>query len=221
MNLNKHLKFFNPNKNTNTIHIIGVGATGSNLAHSLARLGFDNFVIYDFDTITAHNITNQYYNANQIGNSKTESIKENLLKINPDIQIKLEKQGYKDQNLNGLVFLCLDNIETRKKIVEQNKYNFNIKLLTDIRIGLAEAQTYSIKPNLKSIKKILSTMQFKHGETKLPMNACGTALNILPTIQIIVSLTITNTMNYLQNKEIDFLRVIDSMEGITKTYKFN
>ena len=220
MNINKHLDFFDPAKNTDTIHIIGVGATGSNLAHSLVRLGFDDIVLYDFDRLTDHNITNQYYKQSQLGHFKTEALKENLLEINPDANITIEPKGYTDQNLYGIVFLCLDKIEERKRITELNKLNFNIKFLVDIRIGLEEGQMYAIKPNLKSYKKLLTTMQFKDDETAVPRNACGTALTILPTIQIIVSLTVTNLIKYIKGIEVDFFRVTDSIEGISKSYQF-
>ena len=59
MDLAKQSEYFNPINVTDEIHIIGLGAIGSTLAEQLARMGFTNFYIYDFDRIEEKNIVNQ------------------------------------------------------------------------------------------------------------------------------------------------------------------
>ena len=73
MDLSKHLDFLTPASYGRPIHIIGVGAIGSRIAEQLARLGFTNLVIYDFDTVDEYNITNQLYTYPDIGLPKTEA----------------------------------------------------------------------------------------------------------------------------------------------------
>ena len=216
MNLNKHKDFFDPTISEQTIHIIGLGALGSNLAHLLVRLGFEDFVLYDFDDIADKNLTNQFYFNEQIGDLKATSLRNNLLKINPNLNISTEGK-YTNQNLYGFVFLCLDSIEERKRIVETNQFNYNITLLTDIRLGLEEGQAFISEP--KGFKRLISTMQFKGTETTSPRNACGGVLTLMPTINIITSLVSTNIINFLKNDEYSYMIITDSIEMITKNYK--
>ncbi|PID77924.1 MAG: thiamine biosynthesis protein ThiF [Deltaproteobacteria bacterium] len=71
------------------IGILGAGGLGSNCAFNLVRCGFKRFIIVDFDRVDASNLNRQFYFIDQIGKFKTEALRENLLKINPDIEIEL------------------------------------------------------------------------------------------------------------------------------------
>lgn len=71
------------------IGILGAGGLGSNSAFNLARCGFKKFMIVDFDIVAASNLNRQFYFFDQLGVFKTEALKENLLKINPDLEIEL------------------------------------------------------------------------------------------------------------------------------------
>ena len=195
-----------------TIHIIGVGSLGSNIAHLLVRLGFETFVIYDFDDIGTTNLTNQYYFHHQVGDHKVDSLERNLKMINPDVTI-IKKGKYTDDHLYGIVFLCLDSIKERRRIMEHNMHTVAIKLLIDLRLGLGEGQCFTGHREL--FPKILSTMQFDDSESTTPMNACGTTMRILPTVQIITSLAVNNLINFLKNNEYHYMINTDSIEGIT------
>jgi len=91
------LKYFNKddlNKIRSVkIGIAGEGGLGSNCAMNLVRCGFDNFIIMDFDKIDASNLNRQFYFAEQIGMLKTEALKQNLKRINPDVKIEASKQS--------------------------------------------------------------------------------------------------------------------------------
>ena len=72
---------------TKTVGIAGAGGLGSNCAAALARVGVGKIIIADFDTVTNSNLNRQYYFVNQVGRRKASAIRENLLQINPSIQI--------------------------------------------------------------------------------------------------------------------------------------
>ena len=57
----RHLDFFNPMKIKEEVHIIGVGAVGSHIAHALVRLGVQRLHIRDFDKIDTHNNPKQKF----------------------------------------------------------------------------------------------------------------------------------------------------------------
>lgn len=200
MNLNKHLEFFNPLEIEDEIHIIGVGAIGSNLALMLARLGCSNIHLYDFDDVEEINIANQNYFKGQVGKEKVKATLENMLAINPEAVIELHEDGWEPGiPMSGYIFLCLDNIDTRRQIVEANKTNRYVKAILDFRMGLDDAQHYMADmSDQKAVKRLLDTMDFTHEEAKeaLPVSACGTSLSVLPTIWTVISSGVANFINY-------------------------
>lgn len=73
---------------TKTVGIAGAGGLGSNCAVSLARVNVGNLIIADFDVIEESNLNRQYYFYNQIGEKKVLALKENIKKINPQVNVK-------------------------------------------------------------------------------------------------------------------------------------
>ena len=61
MNLIKSQDYFNPLNVTERCHIIGCGSVGSTIAELLARLGLTKISLYDFDTVSPHNLANQMF----------------------------------------------------------------------------------------------------------------------------------------------------------------
>jgi sulfur carrier protein ThiS adenylyltransferase len=70
------------------IGIAGCGGLGSNCAMALARAGVGTLVIADFDTVTLENLNRQYYFREQVGQKKVLALKENIGKVNPDIDVQ-------------------------------------------------------------------------------------------------------------------------------------
>lgn len=222
MNLNKVLGFFDPiNDLQHPIHIIGCGAIGSTLAEMMVRMGITNIHLYDFDTVAEHNITNQMFTHYDIGAPKLNALDELLSDINPEFAPVLHEAGYKNQPLAGYVFLCVDDIDLRRKIAEDNKFNSNIKAMFDFRMRLTDAQHYAADwTEADSITKFIGTMQFTHDEAKeaTPVSACGTTLNVVPTVRLIVSLGIGNFINIVQEKPIKQMILADAFSFIVDAF---
>ena len=68
------MEFFDPTTVRDSVHVIGVGAIGSIVVEQLVRLGFEHIHIYDFDTVTDYNVTNQLYRTIDIGEKKTTAL---------------------------------------------------------------------------------------------------------------------------------------------------
>jgi len=107
-----------------SVGIAGCGGLGSNCAVALARVGVGKLIIADFDVIEESNLNRQYYFHHQIGKQKVYCLKENILLINPDVQIlahqiKLESQDiydlYKDCDI---IVEAFDNAEMKQTIIE-------------------------------------------------------------------------------------------------------
>lgn len=213
MNLSKSFEFFNPDKCKDRIHIIGCGSVGSTVAELLARFGLTKISLYDFDTVEPHNIVNQMFVHRQVGMPKVEAVREILLEINPEMDIVMHPKGWTDQPLDGYVFLAVDNIELRAKIVKENLYNDFIKAMFDFRTGLTNAEHFAADwSELKARKDFLNTMNFTHEEAKLnaPVSACNVALCVAPTVRMVCNVGVANFINFAKGEHLYKLIPVDA-----------
>jgi len=213
LNLSKSYEFFNPDKCKEMIHIIGCGSVGSTVAELLARFGLTKISLYDFDTVEPHNIVNQMFVHRQIGMPKVEAVREILLDINPEMNVKMYTKGWNGEPLDGYVFLAVDNIELRAKIVKENLYNDFIKAFFDFRTGLTNADHFAADwSEFKSRKNFLNTMNFTHEEAKqnTPVSACNVALCVAPTVRMVCNVGIANFINFVKGEHLHKLIPIDA-----------
>ena len=136
-NYDRQHALFDPSNQNLKIHIVGVGSIGSFIALNLAKLGFNNIKITDFDMVEEHNIPNQFYRIEDLGKYKVEALSE-IIKSFTDLEVEIENikidENYQwDLDLNSLVVVAVDSMEARQMIFEQIK-DYPIKLL-DTRMG--------------------------------------------------------------------------------------
>jgi sulfur carrier protein ThiS adenylyltransferase len=97
--IENHLKKFR-------VGIAGAGGLGSNCAAALARTGIGTLVIADFDKVEPSNLSRQYYFINQIGMMKVEALKDNLLRIRPEIKVIIHQVKLDKENIPSLFAGC-------------------------------------------------------------------------------------------------------------------
>jgi len=108
-----------------SVGIAGIGGLGSNIAVSLARAGIGRLVLVDFDIVEKCNLNRQYFFLDQVGKTKTEAIKENFEKINPNVKLELHNQELKKGSMEKLfkdvdvVVEALDNAEIKTAFIEE------------------------------------------------------------------------------------------------------
>ncbi|WP_058485747.1 sulfur carrier protein ThiS adenylyltransferase ThiF [Defluviitalea phaphyphila] len=147
------------------IGIAGAGGLGSNCAFNLVRSGFKNFKIVDFDIIDYSNLNRQFFYYNQVGLPKVKALKENLMQINPDVniedsQIKLNKDNM-DLIFNDcdVVVEAFDKAIYKKMIVETY---INSKKLIVSASGLGgwgnsdEIKVHKIKDNFYIVGDLIT-----------------------------------------------------------------
>lgn len=211
MNRSKILEFFNADDIKEQIHVVGTGAIGSNICIQLARIGVNTVHIYDFDTVSAHNITNQCFDEADIGLPKVEAIARKMRNINPEMVVHIHSEGLTEPYIcNGYVFMCVDKIELRREIVEAAKYNNQCKAVFDFRMRLTDAQYYCAYEDWQ-YNELLNTMDFTHEEAteSTPRSACGVELSVYYAPNVITSLGIANFIKLTQNEEVANMILID------------
>lgn len=107
------------------IGIAGSGGLGSNIARFLILAGFTNIKLADFDRVEESNLNRQFFFYDQIGVSKVEALRANLLRINPDAKIEAVNLYLNKENMVSFFDDChlaveaFDKKECKQLLVEQ------------------------------------------------------------------------------------------------------
>ena len=223
MNLSKSYEFFQPDRLSERIHIIGCGSVGSVVAENLARFGITRMTLYDFDTVEPRNLANQMFTQDDVGRPKVEALADMLHRINPEIDndLTLVPKGYAGQKLSGYVMLCVDNIDLRREIATANKSNTFVKGMFDFRTGLTDAQHYAADwKDMKMVQGFLNSMAFTHEEAKAstPVSACNVTLSVCPTVRAIVALGVANFINFVKGGPLKKIISIDAFSPLLEAF---
>jgi len=215
MDLSKSYEFFQPEKDDARVHIVGCGSVGSTVAENLVRFGVTNITLWDFDKVEAHNIANQMFRECDVGKLKTEALADILKEINPELKntLELQSEGWKGKMMSGYVFLCVDNIDLRREIVQKHFDSPYVKAMFDFRTRLTDAQHYAADWKDYGMKKnFLNSMAFTHEEAKseTPVSACNVTLGVCTTVRIICAYGVSNFVNFRNGKPIRKLILADA-----------
>ncbi|MDD4956880.1 MAG: sulfur carrier protein ThiS adenylyltransferase ThiF [Candidatus Omnitrophica bacterium] len=153
------------------IGIAGAGGLGSNCAMNLVRSGFNDILIVDHDVVEVSNLTRQFYFRDQVGKNKVDALKENLLLIDPDLDIKCEKTRLSADNITDIfadrevVVEALDKAEEKSMLVSE--FASSDKFVVSVS-GIAgygrsdEIKLRRIGTNLVMIGDMLSDVREEH-----------------------------------------------------------
>jgi len=88
------------------VGIAGAGGLGSNCAVALARSGVGTLVISDFDIVEEPNLNRQYYFTDQVGLMKTDALRDNIARINPDVHVIIHQKRLEKENITEIFKGC-------------------------------------------------------------------------------------------------------------------
>ena len=227
MDLSKCYEYFQPESlGEDRIHILGCGSVGSTIAELLVRNGLTKLTLWDFDTVEPHNISNQMFRFCDIGKPKVEALRDILISINPDAEadIKLCPDGWQGKTLSGYLFLCIDNIDIRRALVEKHMNNVFVKAVFDFRTLLESAQHYAADwSEYKQRQNLLKSMQFSHDEAvdEAPVSACGVTLGVVTTVRSICELGVNNFLNFVRGQGIKTFVQFDGFHYLLDAFPCN
>lgn len=114
---------------------------GSNSVYCLAKQWIEHIKVIDFDKVEIENTWSQFYTEKHIGMFKVEALQEQILE-QTGVKIDIVKSKYRSSNINGydIIVLALDNLETRKQIVEDCS---NEQIIIDTRMVKRISQCFS------------------------------------------------------------------------------
>lgn len=89
-----------------SVTICGLGGLGSNIAICLARAGVGHLHLIDFDKVDISNLHRQQYFVSQLGENKTDALKDTLEKIAPYCHITTTTARITEDNAYELLSDC-------------------------------------------------------------------------------------------------------------------
>lgn len=123
------------------IGIAGAGGLGSNLAISLARIGFKNFHIADFDLVEESNLNRQYYFRKDLGSLKVDALKENMESVVDDLKVNIYSEKIDSKNIArifskvDLMVEALDDPKEKAMLVEEFRKRWDKPIIAASGIG--------------------------------------------------------------------------------------
>ena len=117
------------------VAVAGLGGLGSHVAVMLARAGVGTLHLIDFDRVDLSNLNRQEYWISQLGQYKTEAMKEILLQINPYLEIRTDCVKVEESNVRELLaedrYICeaFDKAENKAMLVNAVLEHFPEKYL--------------------------------------------------------------------------------------------
>jgi hypothetical protein len=129
------------------ITIIGGGAIGSLVALTLAKMGFSELTVIDFDRVAVENMNCQFYRFKDIGKPKVAALRE-LINDFTGIEIRTENRKYQGkESWTGIVISAVDSMAVRKLIWEAHLHNPMTLAVLDARMGAETALFYAMRPS--------------------------------------------------------------------------
>lgn len=128
---------------TSDISIVGCGALGSAAAMALAKMGVNNFTLYDEDGVDEVNLPNQMYRTTDVGQFKVDALASIIQSYNTDAVVVSRNHNYTNQALTSIVIVATDNMYARRVVWEQFCKQSTPHIYIEARMGSEEGQVYS------------------------------------------------------------------------------
>lgn len=206
----RHLSVFQPAKFGDIpVHIVGCGAVGSRIAMSIAKLGIMNIHLWDFDKVEEHNIANQIFEVQDIGQPKVYATLRHIERAVGKINYRLDPQVTAHNEpvtnttqLNGIVFLLTDTMKSRKEIwAGAIKYKMGVLLMIETRMGADQGRIYVVDPISPS--HIEEYEQTLYSDEDAEVSACGTSISVGPTAEAISGIAVWQLIRFVNKKPLD------------------
>jgi len=127
------------------VTVIGCGAVGSFVALALAKMGTQLIAVYDDDRLEDHNLPNQFYRVRDLGQPKVVALRE-IVREYTGTLIEAFDVKYERQDLEGIVIVAVDNMDARRLVWEQVRFQTKVPLYIDTRMGAEVAIVHVVNP---------------------------------------------------------------------------
>lgn len=204
--------FFDPADHPHAhVTIVGCGGIGSFTAHALAKLGIPSLTLVDFDVVEPHNIPNQLYTKDDVGEYKVVALQDQLLDTTnaqvESVPYRLTEQGWENATdwaiglpmMSGIIISALDSMYARQLLWEQVRMKYPVNLFIDGRLGGQNIVVYTASPvSLDDIAGYEATL---HGDDEGLDMPC-TGRNVIDVGYAMAAVITRHVRTYLINEDV-------------------
>lgn len=202
------------------ITVIGAGAIGSFSVLSLAKMGFNNITVFDFDKVDAVNLGSQFYRFEDVGKQKVLALQD-LVKSFTGIEIKAKDERYETGLFEGIVICAVDSMSARKKIMENHALqSFATRFIIDPRMSAEFAAMHCYEPlDYSQVERYKKTLV---SDEDAVQERC-TAKATMYTVGMISGLVARTVRDFLCSKDwkrsVQWAISVDDLQSEDKTGK--
>ena len=145
------------------ITVIGAGAIGSQVTMCLAKMGFQDLTVYDFDDVDEENINCQWFGPEDINKSKVHALM-NHVNYMTGVEIKTVGNAYPSRQIkthSGVLISSVDSMKARTEIFDYCLTNTDVGYFIDPRMSAEEGLIYFVdlgdETSIDNYKKTLYT----------------------------------------------------------------
>lgn len=213
---------FEPSIFEKRIDVIGCGAVGSRVMLSLAKLGITRLRAFDFDKVESHNIPNQAFGLDDIGEFKVLALQQLIKRVTgTEIEVhNVEVDG--SQELGPIVYLLTDSMASRKEIFNAALRNkLKVELVCEARMGTDMCRSYCFDPRDPVEVKGWESTLYGDEEVIEEGSACGTTISVGPTAEILSGMVVWQMMRWVkEGKTSDHELILTTRPFFTLTRDF-
>ena len=224
INTTRHNEIFQAiNYKDTSICIVGLGAIGSRVAENLVSFGLTNIVFIDYDIVEDHNLANQIYIREHIGEYKTDALAmwcHSKVGDSSGYYTYTEEITEESELKYDIIISCVDTFKARQLLFDKAKEAW-ADVFFDTRMAALHTAVFCVDmEDDEACKKYLATI----GDDDSPdyeTSACGSSLTVGATAQIAGACCAMGVMNYLKTGFIDpVVRIHTSPFNVRNTYAY-
>ena len=204
INNSRTMSQYDPSRG-DVVAVLGVGALGSKVALELACLGVKDMMVYDFDIVEAHNLSNQAYLTSQVDMLKTDAITQLISqKTGQGCKVQsfgeLNEDSFKHLHDATHIFLAFDSFEVRimalKMIEASNLFAFTF----DARLGAYHGNAAYVGEgrDVMAYREWLEKMMENRGEPET--SACGLPISLGFTSSAVAGIMVSMFVNHCNKR---------------------
>lgn len=167
------------------INVVGAGSLGSFTVQLLAKMAPNwqcPITVWDFDKVENHNVNNQLYTEEGVGNLKVSALSGIISRLGgPEIRTVCSAVD-ETTDLRDLVIVAVDSMAARKKIMDICRFNWGVDYLIEARMGGHLGRVFALDPKNPESVKIYSQYLYDDKDAANPICTTNETIPALWTV---------------------------------------
>lgn len=143
----RQLSILPPDSAKQRVTVIGCGGIGSVTTLILAKIGVENLVLIDDDTVELANLPSQCFAIEDEGLPKVEAVHRTVHRMTEIVTENIQERCKPEHLQGGIVIAAVDSMAARKEIWEMVKAHIPTTKFIDARMGAEKMRIFCLDPH--------------------------------------------------------------------------